>query len=52
VDPPERNGFGVCVLTRTAPQSIEGESSLEFPPDGLTYSLAAPLSQVVMGGMP
>jgi len=52
VNPPERSGFGVCVLTRTAPQSIEGESSLEFPPDGLTYSLSAPLSQVAMGNGP
>jgi PAS domain S-box-containing protein len=51
VSAPERNGFGVCVLTRTAPQSIEGESCLEFPPDGLTYSLAAPLAQVAMGGV-
>ena len=51
VSPPERSGFGVCVLTRTAPQSIEGESCLEFPPEGLTYSLSAPLSQVAMGGV-
>ncbi len=40
VDPPERNGFGVCVLTRTAPQSINGESCLEFPQEGLTYTLS------------
>ena len=51
VSAPQRSGFGVCVLTRTAPQSIEGESRLEFPPDGLTYSLAAPLAQVAMGGV-
>jgi len=50
VNPPERSGFGVCVLTRTAPQAIDGESFLDFPPDGLTYSLSAPLSQVAMGG--
>jgi len=51
VSAPERNGFGVCVLTRTAPQSIEGESSLDFSPDGLTYSLSAPLAQIAMDEM-
>ncbi|WP_206605826.1 sensor histidine kinase [Rhodoblastus sphagnicola] len=50
VSAPERSGFGVCVLTRTAPQSIEGESRLDFPPEGLTYSLSAPLTQVAMAG--
>jgi PAS domain S-box-containing protein len=50
VSAPQRSGFGACVLTRTAPQSIEGESHLEFLADGLIYSLSAPLSQIVMGG--
>ncbi|MCW2283218.1 PAS domain S-box-containing protein [Rhodoblastus acidophilus] len=51
VEPPERNGFGVCVLTRTAPQSINGESRLDFPQEGLTYTLSAPLAQVAMSGL-
>ncbi|PPQ40502.1 hypothetical protein CH337_04030 [Rhodoblastus acidophilus] len=49
VNAPERTGFGFSVLTRTAPQSIQGESQMDFLPDGLSYSLRAPLAQVAMG---
>lgn len=47
---PQRKGFGASVLMRAAPQSIEGESHLDFLPDGLTYTLRAPLAQIVMSG--
>jgi PAS domain S-box-containing protein len=50
VAPPERSGFGASVLTRMAPQSIEGEAALEFAPDGVIYRLSAPETAIVMRG--
>ncbi len=46
---PERSGFGGAVLTRMAPLAIQGESRLDFTPDGLRYRLSAPVAEVVMG---
>jgi PAS domain S-box-containing protein len=46
---PERSGFGGAVLTRMAPLAIQGESRLDFTPDGLRYRLSAPVDEVVMG---
>jgi PAS domain S-box-containing protein len=47
---PPREGFGSAVLTRMAPMAIEGESALDFAPQGLVYRLSAPLAQVAMNG--
>jgi PAS domain S-box-containing protein len=47
---PPRAGFGSAVLTRMAPLSIQGESAVDYAPEGLTYRLSAPLAQIVMNG--
>jgi PAS domain S-box-containing protein len=50
VTEPPRAGFGATVLTRMAPMAIEGESALDYAPEGLFYRLSAPLAQVAMNG--
>jgi two-component sensor histidine kinase len=45
---PAHSGFGGTVLTRMAPLAIQGESALDFTPEGLRYRLSAPLSEIVM----
>jgi PAS domain S-box-containing protein len=45
-----REGFGSTVLTRMAPMAIQGESALNYAPEGLVYRLSAPLAQVAMNG--
>jgi PAS domain S-box-containing protein len=50
VTAPPREGFGSAVLTRMAPMAIEGESALDYAPEGLVYRLSAPLAQVAMNG--
>ncbi len=45
---PEHSGFGGTVLTRMAPLAIQGESRLDFPPEGLRYRLSAPVEEVLM----
>ena len=47
---PERSGFGGTVLTRMAPLAIQGESGLEFTPEGLRYRLSAPVAEIAMNG--
>ncbi|MCI4679952.1 PAS domain S-box protein [Rhodoblastus acidophilus] len=49
VTAPERSGFGGTVLTRMAPLAIQGESVLDFTPEGLRYRLSAPVAEIVMG---
>ncbi|MDX8534320.1 PAS domain S-box protein [Mesorhizobium sp. VK25A] len=44
----ERKGFGTVVLQRVAPQSLSGSSSLERSPDGLKWTLDAPLEAIVV----
>lgn len=39
---PARNGFGRILLERLTSASLGGEASLEFPPEGLVYTLAFP----------
>jgi PAS domain S-box-containing protein len=46
---PARSGFGGTVLTRMAPLAIQGESVLDFTPEGVRYRLSAPLAEIVMG---
>ncbi len=50
VEAPPRAGFGSTVLTRMAPMAIQGESALDYPPEGLVYRLSAPLAQIAMDG--
>ena len=50
VSAPPRGGFGSTVLSRMAPLSIQGESAIDYAPEGLTYRLSAPLAQIVMNG--
>ena len=45
---PAHSGFGGAVLTRMAPLAIQGESVLDFTPEGLRYRLSAPLAEIVM----
>jgi len=47
---PPRAGFGSTVLTRMAPMAIQGESELDYAPEGLAYRLSAPLAQIAMNG--
>jgi two-component sensor histidine kinase len=50
VGEPARSGFGMSVLNRMAPAAIEGESDLQFAPEGFCYHLTAPVAQIVMNG--
>jgi PAS domain S-box-containing protein len=44
--PQPHRGFGTLVLTRIAPQSLGGTASLDILPDGMKWSLRAPLSAI------
>jgi two-component sensor histidine kinase len=43
--PPERRGFGAQLIERGLARDLGGKASLEFTPDGVVYTLRAPLSQ-------
>jgi len=47
---PAHVGFGSSVLNRMAPLAIHGESVLDFPAEGVSYRLSAPVAQIVMNG--
>ncbi len=42
-------GFGTVVLERVAPTALEGTASMLRGPDGVTWTLRAPLSAVLVG---
>lgn len=44
VAPPERRGFGVRMLEVGVARELGGEGRLAFAPDGVVYTLTAPLS--------
>lgn len=44
------NGFGRIMLTRIAPQAVQGEVSMRFRPEGIIYRLTAPLEEIVVNG--
>jgi two-component sensor histidine kinase len=46
---PEHRGFGTVVLTKAVPFSLDGRASLEFPPEGATWVIVAPLDQKTLG---
>lgn len=41
---PPSEGFGHKVLRRLVAQALDGEATLRFPPDGLTWTLSIPAS--------
>ncbi len=45
VGTPERKGFGSQMITRGLARDLGGKATLEFTPDGVVYTLRAPLSQ-------
>jgi PAS domain S-box-containing protein len=47
VRPPTRRGFGTLVLERIALQIPKAEISYEFPPDGVVWTLQAPLKPLI-----
>ena len=47
---PPRVGFGNIVLTRMSPMAIQGESEIDYVPEGLFYRLSAPIAQIAMTG--
>jgi two-component sensor histidine kinase len=42
---PERRGFGVQMIERGMARDLGGKATLDFPPEGVIYTLRAPLSQ-------
>jgi len=49
VTPPPREGFGHKVIRRLVAQALDGEATLEFPPEGFVWTLTAPGKSVVAG---
>ena len=43
VQPPERRGFGMTLIERGLRQDMSAQVRLEFPPEGVTATLQAPL---------
>ena len=52
VTPPEKTGFGRTVIEKMAAISVGGEVELIYAPKGVTWTLTAPASQVVMRADP
>jgi two-component sensor histidine kinase len=46
---PERKGFGYLVLTQLVPQSLQGNATLEFAPEGCRWTLDFPAAHVLTG---
>ncbi len=44
---PKRTGFGHTVMNRLVKAALSGESSLEFEPDGVKWSVTIPVSQIL-----
>lgn len=43
-DEPRRTGFGERLLTRGLPRELDGEASFDYRPEGVAFTLRAPLS--------
>ena len=43
--PPERSGFGTQMIQRGLARDLGGKATLDFTPEGVVYTLRAPLSQ-------
>ncbi len=46
VEAPERRGFGSYLIEKIVAADLRAEVALEFPPEGLAFTLRAPLSAV------
>jgi two-component sensor histidine kinase len=44
---PDGRGFGYLVLTQLVPQSLQGDATLEFIPEGCRWTLDFPASHVL-----
>ncbi|WP_229714507.1 sensor histidine kinase [Aquisalinus luteolus] len=47
VSPPEKTGFGRTVIERMAAHAVSGDVDLSYAPDGLKWTLSAPLDRVL-----
>jgi PAS domain S-box-containing protein len=48
VSPPRREGFGHKVIKRLVPQALDGETTLNFSPEGFVWTLSAPATWVMV----
>ncbi|MFY9627479.1 MAG: HWE histidine kinase domain-containing protein [Methylocystis sp.] len=46
---PRREGFGHKVIKRLVPQALDGETTLDFPPEGFVWRLSAPATWAMAG---
>jgi two-component sensor histidine kinase len=44
--PPTRRGFGSTLLTSNLSRGLDGEVQVDYPPEGLVFSVRAPLSDI------
>ena len=51
VQPPDHSGLGSLILTRLAEQSLGAKVTIGYAREGITWSLAAPLSNVAETGL-
>jgi two-component sensor histidine kinase len=51
VVPPARQGFGRILLERAVAQEFGAQPTISFAPEGLSYEVDAPLSDIVAGGL-
>jgi PAS domain S-box-containing protein len=47
VSPPARRGFGSTVTTSSLSRSFNGETKLDYRPEGLSWELAAPIDHLI-----
>lgn len=47
VTPPDRKGFGHIVLERVVANSVDGQTTMEFAPQGLRWTVVIPRANVV-----
>jgi two-component sensor histidine kinase len=51
VKKPDHSGLGSLILTRLAEQSLGARVSIDFAPEGVTWTLSAPLGNVAETGL-
>jgi PAS domain S-box-containing protein len=44
---PERKGFGQTVITQMVEQALSATTTIEYPPTGVRWSMAAPVSKLI-----
>ena len=52
VSAPMHEGFGHLVVRKLVPTQLEGRASLEFPPEGLSWTLELPAKTAMIGRVP